>query len=485
MLFIVLTAQSQPLSNSEQFERENMANENPSLKRERQETCLSISYYTQPKAAHRLMQLGNGINQLEVKASSFQNLNEKESVWGHASYRNSLKKDIKWNETSDFLLLYPYVMGDGRGGNMRGEQYELRGGFNHRSNKEKGWSYGFEAGYRALQEYRQHDPRPNNTIADLNAMGSIAYNFRNHTIGIALQAGKYKQTNELIYLNELGAGIEYHLTGIGNDYTRFSGANNNTFYKGTTIGTQIDYQRLFGNEYSLNIDAAYNYFTVEKIIQDLNRMPLNQLNKHELKLEVAGTMTDRYAFRVHLDANKRQGYDNIFGDAVSNVFPKIGKRKNFHSQQNVLSTCFSWQLPINNKHWDISLQPIVTRHYYHSDHAASGNKFASEDFIYSLLGNAQWKGEKSFFTTKLMVALRDNTKTQNEIFQVAAEGLNDAIQTMATYCKQGEKLFRLTLRYDTKLSKRYGIFAETAWSHNWIYDKNNINSYDITVGLTL
>ena len=34
------------------------------------------------------------------------------SLWGEARYKNGKKTGRRWNETSDYLLLYPYVMGD-------------------------------------------------------------------------------------------------------------------------------------------------------------------------------------------------------------------------------------------------------------------------------------------------------------------------------------------------------------------------------------
>lgn len=75
----------------------------------------SVYATTEPAAAARIPQLGRGGKQFGMEASSFQQLGANSVVWGKASYQNGKKYDVTWNETSDFLLLYPYVMGDAKG----------------------------------------------------------------------------------------------------------------------------------------------------------------------------------------------------------------------------------------------------------------------------------------------------------------------------------------------------------------------------------
>ena len=188
----------------------------------------SVYATTEPAAAARIPQLGRGGKQFGMEASSFQQLGANSVVWGKASYQNGKKYDVTWNETSDFLLLYPYVMGDAKGGDQNYESYRLDGGYSTRHGKT---CYGVDLGYRTLSEYRNRDPRPNNTVADLYAQGGIGLNiWGSYSVALTATAGKYKQTNELAFYNELGTQMVYHLTGIGNDFTRFSGQGKNCFY---------------------------------------------------------------------------------------------------------------------------------------------------------------------------------------------------------------------------------------------------------------
>ena len=78
-----------------------------------------------------LYQLGNRCSDKGVKIKTYLKLNKNTTVWGNTSYNNGLKNNIKWSSTSDFLLLYPYVMADTIGGNLYNERYIFSGGCAH------------------------------------------------------------------------------------------------------------------------------------------------------------------------------------------------------------------------------------------------------------------------------------------------------------------------------------------------------------------
>ena len=155
----------------------------------------SLTGNLQPSATAKVPQLGNGGRSFMVDASTIQHLGTADIVWGNASYENGRKYNVVWNETSDYALLYPYIMGDPRGGDMKYEEYRLDGGYSARI---KRVYYGVELGYRALSEYRDRDPRPNNTVADLFAHIGAGYRLtKGYVLAADFDAGKYKQTNEL------------------------------------------------------------------------------------------------------------------------------------------------------------------------------------------------------------------------------------------------------------------------------------------------
>lgn len=75
-------------------------------------TRLSIYSTYNKKNGTYLLQEGNGGQLFGADVSSWLNLSGKTKVWGNASYITGKKRQIKWNETSDFELLYPYVMAE-------------------------------------------------------------------------------------------------------------------------------------------------------------------------------------------------------------------------------------------------------------------------------------------------------------------------------------------------------------------------------------
>ena len=70
------------------------------------------------------------------------------SLWGTAHYGNSKTHHVRYNETTDFDLLYPYVMADTIGGGVsRKETYDFLGGFAYHKRR---WTVGVEGRYTAL-----------------------------------------------------------------------------------------------------------------------------------------------------------------------------------------------------------------------------------------------------------------------------------------------------------------------------------------------
>ena len=73
-----------------------------------------------------LLQSGNGEKSIGFQADSY--IRKKNyCLWGNALYRNGRVKNLKWNETSDWELLYPYLLADSVGGDLSKEIYSFTG----------------------------------------------------------------------------------------------------------------------------------------------------------------------------------------------------------------------------------------------------------------------------------------------------------------------------------------------------------------------
>jgi len=76
-----------------------------------------------------LPQNGDGLSQGEFFANSLVRLDSISAVTGNVSYHRGVRRNVLWNETSDFEILYPYVAADSVGGDMQKEQYSFMGAY--------------------------------------------------------------------------------------------------------------------------------------------------------------------------------------------------------------------------------------------------------------------------------------------------------------------------------------------------------------------
>ena len=91
------------------------------------EMYLSMSYgqASRPLQAEE----GDGHTLGNIAVSSYLKLSPNTTVWGGASYQTGRKRNIRFNSTSDYDQLYPYVMADTIGGDLQNEQYAFSGGY--------------------------------------------------------------------------------------------------------------------------------------------------------------------------------------------------------------------------------------------------------------------------------------------------------------------------------------------------------------------
>lgn len=275
-----------------------------------------------------VVQEGDGLRFGTVNVSSYIH-KKNNSLWGQAYYKNGEKLGRCWNETSDYRLLYPYVMGDTLGGDLKSEQYFFKGGYARCVGK---YLIGLEGSYRATIEYRNADPRPKNLTGDLEArLGVGRYAGENYLLGASLYARKYKQTNDLVFYDELGVPNIYHFTGLGTDYFRFRGAKGESFYKGHAFGGSLDLLPAIEN--GISAAVRYNNFQFDKVISTLNELPMASVNEHNVSGEIA--WKNQSGSNLHWGLKgcwrytRRVGKENLFGPSTGNIFPLISSQEKY------------------------------------------------------------------------------------------------------------------------------------------------------------
>lgn len=280
----------------------------------------------------RMMQQGEDARDFRFHAQSWYQLDKRSVAWGEAGYVNGEKTDVQWNETSDFEVVYPYVMADTTGGGLRSETYSFKGGY---VREIQGLTWGIVMDYRAQMEYRKKDPRPRNVVSDLEAKTGILWKTGGgYAFGASFGVRKYKQTNNVKFFSELGAYKVYHLTGLGMDYVRFAGATNNAYYKGSSWGGSLEAYPL--KKKGVAFSLAYSRFSFDKILPDFNDLPLAAVVENQGKGELTWLrpgVSGKWNLTLAAEVSKREGTENLFGDPSGNAYPQIGKAKQYRNKK--------------------------------------------------------------------------------------------------------------------------------------------------------
>lgn len=279
---------------------------------------LNINYDKQKEAF--ILQKGDGSFLTELSVDSYLRLSRKTTVWGNASYREGKIQNIKWNSTADYDLLYPYVMADSVGGNLKTERYQFSGGYATLTGR---FSIGGEIKFRAEHEYRNIDPRPRNIVSDLTMRAGIATDIKSHTIALGLEGEIYKQTNSVTFYSETGEITEYQMTGLATYYKRFVGNASALYYSGTSIGANINW--IPARQKGFFLTGTVNNKSYERKAASLNSLPLTTLHITSIATETGWLHNNGndWNANIGLKYERRNGEEHIVGNASSSIYPII------------------------------------------------------------------------------------------------------------------------------------------------------------------
>lgn len=156
---------------------------------------ISVGYEMRREEKALEQQKGDGGDFGRFSAGSYKHISGKGTVWGDAGYLRGAKRNVVWNASSDYDLVFPYVVADSIGGDLTSEEYTFGGGYGHRSGR---YTWALEAGARALHEYRDSDPRIRNVAIDIDAgaalpcgWGTTAWGFRPHSASTSNRVPRY------------------------------------------------------------------------------------------------------------------------------------------------------------------------------------------------------------------------------------------------------------------------------------------------------
>ena len=267
-----------------------------------------------------VVEKGDGFTQPYLGVETFLRLSDRTAVWGTASYKAGKRRNVTWNSTSDYDLLQPYVLADTLGGDTNTEQYMFSGGYATRLQQ---WLLGAEMLVRAEQEYRKQDPRMRGVVTELQLRIGAGRRWGTYQVGAAVEGNIYKQTNSVDFYNEEGVIPEYQMTGLGTEYSRFSGDKRSLYYDGGGAGLLLNVHPI--DEQGLYADIMLDEHRYRRKLADYNSMPLTDLYREQAGATVGWRHTNRYSIAVYGKAayTRRTGDEHIGGTSNARYFPVI------------------------------------------------------------------------------------------------------------------------------------------------------------------
>ena len=294
---------------------------------------------------------GDGYLLPAAHVDTYLRLNDHSTAWGHASYMNGQQRHIRWNSTSDYDLLEPYILADTVGGDTQHERYVFEGGYALHMDS---WLIGAEMLFRADHEYRDIDPRMRGIANELILRLGASRQWCHYHWAFGFEGSVYKQRNTVEFYRELGVVPEYQMTGLGTDYARFSGDKRALQYDGGGVRLLFDVTPQQKDDFFAHLalgESRYHRMVTENYI-----LPLTDLYTHSIEGR-AGLMGPLSVY-ADISYTKRSGDEHIIGTSATTSFPDLGVLTMYknHRVNTSLTTIYA------ATHWQIE-----TRVGYQSD----------------------------------------------------------------------------------------------------------------------
>lgn len=305
-------------------------------------TDLSINYASNQSDTY-ILQQGSGYNDFNININSYQRKKNNLNLWGSFQYNNVSIKDIIFNETLDYNYVYPYVMTDTVGGNLKEEHYKILGGLSKTYDRT---TYAFETSFVGKQSVRSRDPRVNNISSNFNATFAVSHRInQDYSLGLALIGERYFQKSKIAFNSELGRPTVFHETGLGNYNKIFADTRDNAEYLGYNYGTTLSFVSI--NHIGWFAKADYLGTHVTKKITDVAYV-INEANKHALGVDLGykfGINTNTFLESgAYYRRNSIAGIEGKFDNKDSQAgLHKISDENLFNSSNQTIGGYISYQ----------------------------------------------------------------------------------------------------------------------------------------------
>ncbi len=459
-----------------------LALENPAVMQFKQVQSLShvnLSYFYDKQDQAVDQRLGDGDKGFSFNAKTYI-VHKNTRIWGHADYINGKQTNVRWNETSDMEMLYPYLLADSTGGNMKYERYCFGGGFSQ-FNGRFGW--GGQIDYNAGFYHRSVDPRPKNiTSLFIIRLGGVMKVVDGYVLGIGGEYTRYKQSNDVTFYSELGQDKLYHLIGMANDYVRFAGQSYSTTYSGNKGMAMINFYPTQLNGFNASVKAGK--MTIENVLTNLNKLPMARLSDICLQAEAGGRFCDSYVVRCFFDWQRRHGDENIFGDPQSGSYPQIASLNMYkRNRVNVGVEFLAESRQGARFYWGV--KPKVVYSHHNQTYATPVSRELINMVTTSLnvkFGTHIGKTFNTFSVNGLYASVASSELSLGDTSQCQTE-LVSVVQDAFLYRSHTNGKFGFLAETNIPIKDKCAICVGVGYAHGWYYGGNYENSVTVSAGV--
>ncbi len=272
---------------------------------------------------------GDGWRGWRALGSTSLRLSEDIVAWGSASYEDGCRRGVLWNESSDYEEVAPMAVADSVGGDKDSERYAFLAGFAWRGRRA---AVGLQIDYSSQSEYRTFDPRPKaDAVCAKVRLGGDVFLSESQSIGFFGVLRKYSQELEIDFMNIYSSSMTiFQLTGLGSDYSRFSGSNDEISYKGRLAGGGVTYVG------PISAQVEFSRRHTEKILVPLQNAVVNETFDNSVIAQVSrsgnlGRWTTRLALNADVSSLKLSTF--IYDDGTKN-YRQISTRRPYSRNLN-------------------------------------------------------------------------------------------------------------------------------------------------------
>lgn len=428
-------------------------------------------------------QHGSGSRSYHLNATSFRRLSSNQSIWGKAAYIRGQKNNLIWNESSDIDRIYPYVIADSIGGDRQEETYQMEGGYNLQIGRQV---IGGSIAYRATREYREVDPRPNNTVSDLTLRIGTIRDIGAYMIALSYDLNHYTQDNAVRIANPIAGVSFYHLIGMGMDQKLLWGRNSQAYFLGTSHQLALQFQPQLQEGWYVGFRAKTDY--IDKSITNLKSLLSSFAETKDASIQIAyqyKSNTSIWAPFLQGSTLQRKGTSFLFDNknAVSD-FVKIGASQDFEHERKDFHTGLRYQSPVFTK-YSIGMMPTIGVHSERMAYRSDQRKWDIEQIRWGTSvylknehrARQQWKWEFAFTSHH-----RSNASFLTPM-HLESNSLNQMVLTDYLYQKANRQIYSLDFEHYMVLSPSYTL--RLSGNAMYTHFEGNKNNYQTTIGIAI